>query len=118
VFRAGRRRFALPVEQVQEVLPYEPPRPVPGAPAFIEGVVEARGVVVPVMDLRQRLGVRSKEPGPAARILAVTVRGQVIGGVVDEVLEVRMGGAADALDAGGLLDDDELKALAGEAGER
>jgi purine-binding chemotaxis protein CheW len=117
VFRAGSKRFALPVDQVHEVLPYTPPRPVPGAPDFLNGVVEARGVIVPVLDLRARLGVRPREPGTKARILALDVQGQVLGGVVDEVVDVRTGGAEKVLDADTLLEDDELKALAGEAGD-
>lgn len=117
VFRAGRRRFALPVHQVHEVLAYEAPRRVPGAPPFLVGIVEARGVVVPVLDLRARLGAGQREPGDTARILALAVRGQVIGGVVDEVVAVQPGGSDDVLDADGLLEDHELRALAGEAGE-
>lgn len=117
VFRAGRRRFAVPVDQVHEVLEYQAPREVPGAPSFLVGVVEARGVVVPVLDLRQRLGAGTRQPGDKARILALAVRGQVIGGVVDEVVSVQTGGADDVLDANGLLEEDELRALAGEAGE-
>ncbi|MEJ2217279.1 MAG: chemotaxis protein CheW [Gemmatimonadota bacterium] len=116
VFRAGRGRFALPVDQVHEVLAYEPPRQVPGAPPFLLGVVEARGVVVPVFDLRKRLGAGSRRPGPKARILALAVRGQVVGGVVDEVIAVQPAGA-DVLDVDGLLQDDELRALAGEVEE-
>jgi purine-binding chemotaxis protein CheW len=117
VFRAGRRRYALPVDQVHEVLAYEAPRQVPGAPSFLVGVVEARGVVVPVLDLRKRLGGGTRPPGEKARILALAVRGQVIGGVVDEVVAVQPGGADDALDADTLLEENELRALAGEAGD-
>lgn len=117
VFRAGRRRYALPVDQVHEVLAYEAPRQVPGAPSFLVGVVEARGVVVPVLDLRARLGAGARAPGDKARILALAVRGQVVGGVVDEVVAVQPGGADDVLDADGLLEEDELRALAGEAGD-
>ncbi len=117
VFRAGRRRFAVSVDQVHEVLAYETPREVPGAPSFLVGVVEARGVVVPVLDLRARLSGSAREPGEKARILALAVRGQVIGGVVDEVVAVQASATDDVLDADDLLADDEMRALAGEAEE-
>jgi purine-binding chemotaxis protein CheW len=117
VFRAGSRRFAVPVDSVHEVLAYEAPRKVPGAPSFLAGVVEARGVVLPVLDLRARLGEGTPQPGEKARILALAVRGQVIGGVVDEVVAVQAGGTDDVLEPDGLLEDHELRALAGEAGE-
>ncbi len=86
VFRAG-DRYAVDVDAVHEVLPFSEPRPVDGMPAFLEGVIEARGVVVPVVDLRTRLGVAGEEG--RARILALELAGAVVGTVVDDVYEVR-----------------------------
>ncbi len=136
VFRAG-GRYALPVDAVQEVLAYEEPRPVEGVPAFLEGVVEVRGVVLPVVDLRPRLGGKAGSTGGEARILALEAAGALVGGVVDDVhavLRIDPGtvaapdadaapwvagtfdddaGTVTLLEADALLADNELTALIG-----
>lgn len=90
VFTAGDDRFALDVAAVSEVLDYAAPRPVDGLPPFLVGVLEVRGVVLPVLDLRPRLSDASMEQDPASgRILALDSGGVIIGGIVDRVDDVR-----------------------------
>ena len=54
-FRVGPQEFALDILQVERILRYERPSPLPKAPAFLEGVVRYEGGAVPVVDLRKRL---------------------------------------------------------------
>ena len=53
-FRVGRQEFAFDILQIQRILRYEQPAPLPQAPAFLEGVVQYGGGAVPVVDLRKR----------------------------------------------------------------
>jgi purine-binding chemotaxis protein CheW len=87
-FRLGTDEFGVDVYQVQEVIPFEAPRPVPHAPEFIEGVIDVRGVIVPVVDLRKRFELPAGRRGADTRVLLVGLGEERVGLVVDEVTEV------------------------------
>jgi purine-binding chemotaxis protein CheW len=74
--------------RVREIIHPLPITPVPRAPAFIEGVVRLRGEVIPVLDVRKRLGVDACAETRKSRFLIVNVAARRIGLVVDEVCEV------------------------------
>lgn len=78
--------FAFDVSEVAEVLPYSEPVRVPRAAKFLAGVIDVRGHVLPVVDLRLRAGVAAKEQ--PAHILAVRLDDRFIGAIVDEVREI------------------------------
>ncbi|HYM61255.1 MAG TPA: chemotaxis protein CheW [Thermoanaerobaculia bacterium] len=80
--------FALPVTHVYEILRVTGVTRVPHAPAMVRGVTNMRGRVLPVIDLRVRLGLSSAEPTPQSRILVVTSRGRSLGLLVDAVQQV------------------------------
>ena len=86
--RVDRELFALPVRQVQEILRVATLTRVPHAPFPVRGVTNLRGYVLPVVDLRVRLGMAPVEPGPGARIMVVQSRGRLIGLLVDAVEQV------------------------------
>lgn len=86
-FRVGEEEYVLDLRRIREILPALPVTPVPRAPEFIEGVVGVRGEVVPIVDVRKRLGVAPR-PGGRGKILLATVAGRVLGLVVDAVVEV------------------------------
>lgn len=86
-FRVGPQEFALDILQVERILRYERPSPLPKAPAFLEGVVRYEGAAVPVVDLRKRLEL----PDPQreeTRLMVLALEDQRIAIVVDEVREV------------------------------
>jgi len=87
-FQVADETFAFPVAFVQEILRVGTITRVPDAPHPVRGIVNLRGRVIPVVDLRIRLGLSGIEPGPAARILIATLRGRVIGLLVDAVAQV------------------------------
>ena len=87
-FRVGDAHVALDVGQVREVVRWQPVTPLPRAPALIEGVVDLRGAVVPVVDLGRVLSGRPVERGPQARIAVVEVDGLAMGLLVDDAIEV------------------------------
>ncbi|HXT51866.1 MAG TPA: chemotaxis protein CheW [Thermoanaerobaculia bacterium] len=86
--RVDREVFALPVKQVQEILRVSALTRVPHAPFPVRGVTNLRGYVLPVVDLRVRLGMPAEEPGPRHRVMVVHSRGRLIGLLVDAVEQV------------------------------
>jgi len=87
-FRIGDEDYGIDIMRVREIIHPLPITPVPRAPAFIEGVVRLRGEVIPVLDVRKRLGVVVRPQTRRSRFLIVNVAGRRIGLVVDEVCEV------------------------------
>jgi purine-binding chemotaxis protein CheW len=87
-FRLSSETFAFPVDTIQEILRVGTITRVPDAPHPVRGIINLRGRVVPVVDLRVRLGLKAEAPGPRSRILVASVRGRVIGLLVDAVEQV------------------------------
>lgn len=87
-FRVGGEEFGLDVFSVHEILRYQGVTPVPRAPAFVEGVLDVRGSVIPVVDLRRRFEVREFAWDDDTRIVLVEYSGERLGLVVDSVTEV------------------------------
>jgi purine-binding chemotaxis protein CheW len=89
VLRLGAQEFGVPIEAVQEIVRVpETLTEVPHAPPFVQGVMNLRGAVLPVLDLRRRLGLDPIERSDAQRVLVFTVDGTRTGFIVDAVLEV------------------------------
>jgi purine-binding chemotaxis protein CheW len=89
VFRLGKEEFGVPIESVQEIvrLPEDMTR-VPKAPTAVEGVINLRGAVLPVLDLRRRLGLPPVERSEGQRIVVLLIAGVRTGFIVDSVAEV------------------------------
>jgi purine-binding chemotaxis protein CheW len=90
VFNLDQHEFAVPIEQVWRVesLADQTPTRVPRAPAFLEGVVNVRGQVVPMVDLKKRLGFPTSSRPPKSRLLVVEMEGQRVGLIVDGVSDI------------------------------
>jgi purine-binding chemotaxis protein CheW len=88
VFRLGGIELALDVFAVHEVLRPQPVVPLPKAPPFVEGVVDVRGVLIPVVDLRARFEIDAAGQDGATRIMLTEVGGDRLALVVDRVTEV------------------------------
>ena len=87
VFRVGPQEFALNIFQVERILRYEKPATLPKAPDFLEGVVQYASGVVPVIDLRKRLGVEATLR-EETRLVVLELETQRVAVLVDQVLEV------------------------------
>jgi purine-binding chemotaxis protein CheW len=89
VFRLGAEEFGVPIESVQEIVRVpDVLTHVPRAPASVEGVINLRGSVLPVIDLRRRLGLPTAERNDGQRIVVFLIRGVRTGFIVDAVAEV------------------------------
>ena len=87
-FRLGAEEYGIDILRVQEIRSYEQPTRIANAPAFIKGVVNLRGVIMPVVDLRLVLGCESAQYNDFTVVIVLNVRGRVIGAVVDSVSDV------------------------------
>ncbi len=87
-FRLGEDLFAADINDVERVLRYAEPTPVPNVPSWVQGVIEYRSQVVPVVDLRVRFELAAAAPNGATRIVVLSTGGDWIAAVVDAVLEV------------------------------
>ena len=87
-FRLGAEEYGIDILRVQEIRSYEPPTRIANAPAFLKGVVNLRGVIVPIVDLRLKLGCDSAEYNHFTVVIVLNVRGRVVGAVVDSVSDV------------------------------
>jgi len=94
-WRVGSEEYGIDIRKVQEIRSYEAPTRIPSAPAHVKGVVNLRGAIVPVVDLRLKLG---REAGYTAStvVIVLSVARRVAGVVVDSVSDV-VDLAADAI---------------------
>lgn len=88
-FRVGDLLYALDILRIKEVIRPLKLTPVPKAPIFIEGVINLRGAVIPVVDLRKRFDQLTGPADSKTRILISVLSGKIIGLMVDEVIEVK-----------------------------
>jgi purine-binding chemotaxis protein CheW len=87
-FRLGAEEYGIDILRVQEIRSYEEPTRIANAPAFIKGVVNLRGVIVPVVDLRIKLNCDKVEYNGFTVVIVLNVHGRVVGAVVDSVSDV------------------------------
>ncbi len=86
--RLGQEEYAIDILRVQEIRSYEEPTRMVNAPVFIKGVVNLRGVIVPIVDLRMKLQLSQVAYNEFTVVIILNVRGTVIGAVVDSVSDV------------------------------
>jgi purine-binding chemotaxis protein CheW len=86
--RLGNEEYAIDILQVQEIRSYEEPTRMVNAPSYIKGVVNLRGVIVPIVDLRMKLNLEKVEYNEFTVVIILNVRSTVIGAVVDSVSDV------------------------------
>jgi purine-binding chemotaxis protein CheW len=88
VFDLGQEHYGLDIAAVESIVKLQPITFVPRAPAFVEGVTNLRGTVLPVIDLRKRFGLSHEDGTRETRIVVVDIGGVKVGMVVDAVSEV------------------------------
>jgi purine-binding chemotaxis protein CheW len=87
-FRLGDEEYGVDILKVQEIKGYSATTPIPNTPAYIKGVMNLRGTIVPVVDLRSKFGLSQTEYTPFTVIIVVTVGPKVMGLIVDAVSDV------------------------------
>jgi|SRR5579872_1616951 len=87
-FRVGAEEFGIDILRVQEIIRSQQLTRVPNSPDCVEGVMNLRGKIIPVIALRKRFGLDKIPPDKQNRIVVVEIRGTVLGFIVDAVSEV------------------------------
>lgn len=88
VFSIGDEEYAFDIEEVQEIIKYQPITPVPEPPACVEGVINLRGSIIPVVNLPERLNLQARNPKEKQKIIVCHHSGYLVGFMVDEVEEI------------------------------
>lgn len=88
VMRLGSEDYGVEISHVREIIRMQRITEVPQVPAFVEGIINLRGSVIPVVDLRKRFGLAAAETSAETRIVVVDVSGHTVGLIVDAVSEV------------------------------
>ena len=88
-FVIGKELFGVDILMVQEIIRETPITPIPNSPDFIEGVINLRGNIIPVIDLRKRLNLQDLDaPAGQLWIMILNVNGRITGFIVDSVTQV------------------------------
>ena len=88
IFHLAKEEYGLPITKVQEINRLVPITRLPQTPSFMEGIINLRGFIIPIVDLRKRFQLPPVEHTDDTRIIVVEVNGQTIGIIVDSVAEV------------------------------
>jgi purine-binding chemotaxis protein CheW len=87
-FKLGAEEYGIDILRVQEIRSFEPPTRMANTPAFILGVVNLRGVIVPIVDLRMKFNLKNVTYDSFTVVIVLTIGAQVVGIVVDGVSDV------------------------------
>ncbi|MDB5907108.1 MAG: chemotaxis protein CheW [Massilia sp.] len=113
-FTMGQEEYGLDIQKVQEIRGYEAVTRLANTPAFFKGVINLRGVIVPVVDMRIRFNLGAPSYDASTIVIVLNLGGKVVGMVVDSVSDVSVLGPQQirpAPDMAGVLDGDYLIGL-------
>jgi purine-binding chemotaxis protein CheW len=112
-FRVGRETFGVPISLVHEIVRVPEITAVPEAPDYVEGVINLRGKIISVLDLRKRFGEKEIKESKKNRILVVEVEGKMVGLIVDTASEVLKVPATEIDLPPNVFDEGELNYVTG-----
>jgi purine-binding chemotaxis protein CheW len=112
-FQVGRETYGVPITSLHEIVRVPEITAVPDAPEFVEGVINLRGKIVSVIDLRKRLGQKKITSTRRNRILVVEHNGRLSGLIVDSASEVLKIPASDVEASPKVLHESELNCVTG-----
>jgi purine-binding chemotaxis protein CheW len=112
-FRIGNETFGVPIARVREIIRVPQITAVPNAPEYVEGVINLRGKIVSVIDLRKRFGESHPQPGRKNRILVVELHNHTVGLIVDAATEVLKLAPTEIEPPSRVFPDDEFECVTG-----
>lgn len=88
-FTLGQEEYGIQILKVQEIKGYAPPTPIPNTPCHVKGVINLRGTIVPIVDLRSKFGMETIDYTPFTVIVVTQLQGdKIVGFIVDAVSDV------------------------------
>jgi purine-binding chemotaxis protein CheW len=112
-FRLGREEYGIEILKVQEIRRWEQPTSIANAPAFIKGVINLRGTIVPIVDMRIKFGLGEAAYDMFTVVIILNVAGRVVGMVVDAVSDVMTLAAAQIRPAPDFSDSFDTQYITG-----
>lgn len=88
LFRVGAQEYCIDIQEVREIRGWTQATALPQAPAYVRGIVNLRGAVLPIVDLTERFGFGAGETSVRSAIIVVAAHNGLVGMLVDEVLEI------------------------------
>jgi purine-binding chemotaxis protein CheW len=119
-FRLDKEEYGIDILKVQEIRGYEPPTRIANAPSFIKGVVNLRGTIVPIVDMRLKFNCAQAQYDSFTVVIILNLRQRIVGIVVDsvsDVLELAAEDFRDAPDVESMIGSDAVLGL-GSLGDR
>jgi purine-binding chemotaxis protein CheW len=119
-FRLDQEEYGIDILKVQEIRGYERPTRIANAPSFIKGVVNLRGTIVPIVDMRLKFNCSKAEYDAFTVVIILNLRSRIVGIVVDsvsDVMELPADSLKDAPDVDSVIDSDAVLGL-GSLGDR
>lgn len=119
-FRLDREEYGIDILKVQEIRGYEPPTRIANAPNFIKGVVNLRGTIVPIVDMRLKFNCSKVEYNSFTVVIILNLHNRIVGIVVDsvsDVMELPAESLKAAPDVDSVIDSDSVLGL-GSLGDR
>ena len=114
-FRIGHETFGVPISLVHEIVRVPEITSVPDSPGFVEGVINLRGKIVSVIDLRRRFGQNISPVDRKTRILVTAVAGKMVGLIVDSASEVLKISENEIGPSPGIFSEDDVHYVTGVA---
>jgi purine-binding chemotaxis protein CheW len=114
-FALGQEEYGVEILKVQEIKGYTPVTPVPNTPSHIKGVMNLRGTIIPVVDLRAKLALKETDYNQFTVIIVVTVGTKVVGLIVDsvsDVLNIKKNDVQEPPDFGSTVNTDAISGMA------
>lgn len=119
-FKLDQEEYGIDILKVQEIRGYEPPTRVANAPSFIKGVMNLRGTIVPIVDLRLKFNCSKAEYNTFTVVIILNLRSRIVGVVVDsvsDVMELQPENLKSAPDIESAIDSSAVQGL-GSLGDR
>ena len=114
-FKVAEEEYGVDVLKVQEIIRYREPTTMPNAPEVIKGVINFRGEVIPIVDLREKFGLENRNYDNFTVIIALEVKSKIVGVIVDQVSDMVSFADDDIqkdLDFGSQVDTEFIKGMA------
>jgi purine-binding chemotaxis protein CheW len=119
-FKLGREEYGIDILKVQEIRGYEPPTRIANVPAFVKGVVNLRGTIVPIVDMRLKFNCDNAQYDTFTVVIILNLRHRIVGIVVDsvsDVMELAAENLRSAPDVESVIDSNSVVGL-GSLGDR
>ncbi|UJL48240.1 chemotaxis protein CheW [Virgibacillus sp. NKC19-16] len=114
VFQLKDEEYAVSVQQIGSIKRMQPITRVPQTADFVKGVINLRGVIIPIIDLSARFGIKKTEPNEATRIIIVNVEEKEVGLIVDaatDVIDIQRNAIEPALEVVGAVDTNYIEGV-------